>query len=117
MRANRQEEEEQGGGSDTPDQDLAKVEVSHDGHRLQQAAEEGRPRAGRGASLDGEDVDAPISTTKSSSSAPVSTAKAGPVNLTKRGETVNLSKSSSGATVRLNLNWNQRPAGGGGGGS
>lgn len=59
--------------------------------------------------------DAPISTTKSSSSAPVSTAKAGPVNLTKRGETVNLTKSSSGAPVRLNLNWNQRPAGGGGG--
>jgi tellurite resistance protein TerA len=40
---------------------------------------------------------------------------AGPVNLTKRGETVNLSKGTTGAPVRLNLNWNQRPAGGGGG--
>jgi len=39
----------------------------------------------------------------------------GPVSLTKRGEKVNLSKASSGAPVRLNLNWNQRPAGGGGG--
>jgi tellurite resistance protein TerA len=57
--------------------------------------------------------DEPVSTTKSSG-APVSTAKAGPVNLTKRGETVNLSKSSSGAPVRLNLNWNQRPSSGGG---
>jgi tellurite resistance protein TerA len=37
----------------------------------------------------------------------------GPVNLTKRGETVNLTKGSSGAPVRLNLNWNQRPSGGG----
>lgn len=39
----------------------------------------------------------------------------GPVNLTKRGETVNLSKASTGAPVRLNLNWNQRPSEGGGG--
>jgi|ERR1700754_9642 len=36
----------------------------------------------------------------------------GPVSLTKRGETVNMVKGSSGAPVRLNLNWNQRPAGG-----
>jgi tellurite resistance protein TerA len=59
---------------------------------------------------------APISTTKApqQASAPVSTAKAGPVNLTKRGETVNLSKSSTGAPVRLNLNWNQRPQSSGG---
>src|ERR1700754_965637 len=37
----------------------------------------------------------------------------GPVSLTKRGETVDMTKGSSGAPVRLNLNWNQRPAGGG----
>ncbi len=41
-------------------------------------------------------------------------APSGPVSLTKRGEKVSLSKSSSGAPVRLNLNWNQRPSGGGG---
>lgn len=40
----------------------------------------------------------------------------GPISLTKRGETVNLTKrGGSTAPVRLNLNWNQRPAGGGGG--
>jgi tellurite resistance protein TerA len=50
---------------------------------------------------------------KSASSAPAPST--GPVSLTKRGEKVNLSKSSSGAPVRLNLNWNQRPSGGGGG--
>ena len=46
-------------------------------------------------------------------------ASSGPVNLTKRGQTVNLTKGGSGRPVRVNLNWNQRagaPAGGGGGG-
>ena len=52
VRANRQEEEDQG-GSGTPDARPAKVRT-HDGHRLQQAAEEGRPGAGRGADLDDE---------------------------------------------------------------
>jgi len=39
---------------------------------------------------------------------------AGPVSLTKRGQTVDMTKGASSAPVRLNLNWNQRPAGGGG---
>ncbi len=39
-----------------------------------------------------------------------------PVSLTKRGQTVNLSKGSSGRPVRVNLNWNQQPTGGSGGG-
>jgi len=46
-------------------------------------------------------------------------APSGPVSLTKRGQTVDLSKGGSGRPVRVNLNWNQKagaPAGGGGGG-
>jgi tellurite resistance protein TerA len=39
-----------------------------------------------------------------------SSASAGPVSLTKRGQAVNLSKSSSGKPYRFNLNWN--PSGG-----
>ena len=48
------------------------------------------------------------------SGTPAPAPSTGPVSLTKRGEKVNLTKSSSGAPVRLNLNWNQRPSGGGG---
>jgi tellurite resistance protein TerA len=40
---------------------------------------------------------------------------AGPVSLTKRGQTVSLKKGAGGGPVRINLNWDQQPAGGGGG--
>jgi tellurite resistance protein TerA len=46
--------------------------------------------------------------------APAAPAASGPVSLTKRGEKVSLAKGSSGGPVRVNLNWNQQPAGGGG---
>lgn len=38
-----------------------------------------------------------------------------PVSLTKRGQAVNLSKSTAGIPFRFNLNWNPRPGGQGGG--
>lgn len=41
-----------------------------------------------------------------------SAASSGPVSLTKRGQTVSLTK-GGGGQVRINLNWNQQPAGAG----
>lgn len=43
-------------------------------------------------------------------------APSGPVSLTKRGQTVNLTKGGSGRPVRVNLNWNQRAGASSGGG-
>ena len=53
----------------------------------------------------------PVDYSKRPTSKPSS---AGPVSLTKRGQTVSLTKGAGSAPVRINLNWNQQQAGGGG---
>jgi len=59
----------------------------------------------------------PIDYSKRPSSKPAAAAAGGggPVSLTKRGETVSLTKGSGSAPVRINLNWDQRSSGGAGG--
>ncbi len=54
---------------------------------------------------------------KQPASEPASLVKKSPVSLTKRGETVSLTKGGAGgAPLRINLNWDQKPAGATGGG-
>jgi tellurite resistance protein TerA len=57
----------------------------------------------------------PIDYSKRKPTAPAApAASSGPVSLTKRGEKVSLAKGGGSGPVRINLNWNQQPAGGGG---